>query len=368
MWKKPLVVTLCLVMVGVCAGAQTPGFGTGVVVSAIFDREMDTVSPGLDKLFLDCLEIELARGGIALTEGADHDMLIRIAYKVQADILEYSLTLTNQVHGILLYQSTSREELSFELDRILLGQARIIVRQLLDYLEEEAVEASIPGPSISGKLEREPEPELETEAETVTAVDQAVETASDPGARSEAESSLVAGIPAAEGYGSLEPGSGKAGGTSGFVLGADLDLFLVAGEPGRYFRSGYSCGLLTAFRLASVPAMAIGVSMDFMYFQVTGYATEAQGLLATIGPGLRWKYEDAGRIIPGFRADVGAGLFMVAPANDDIRMKVVPSLETAMTMGIRFTKMIFQLKLGIRLLFEDRTLLYGFTPGFGVEL
>jgi hypothetical protein len=49
-------------------------------------------------------------------------------------------------------------------------------------------------------------------------------------------------------------------------------------------------------------------------------------------------------------------------------MKVVPSLETAMTMGIRFDKMVFQLKLGMRLLIEGRTLLYGFTPGFGIEL
>ena len=390
MWKKLLFVTLCLVISGVCAGAQTPGFAEGVVVSAVFDREMDTVSPGLDKLFLDCLEMELARGGIALSDEADHDMLIRIAYKVQAEILEYSLTLTTQANGRLLYQSTSREELSFELDRILLGQARTIVSHLLEYLEEDATEAGSPSPSISGIPEPELEPELEAEtgpalaeaAEPAVeqaveqsveqaveqAVDQAAEPAADPVASSEAESSLVAGIPAAEGYGSLDPGSDTAGGISGFVVGTDIDLFLVAGEPGRYFRNGYSFGLLTAFRLASIPAMAIGVSMDVMYFQVHGYATQAQGLIATIGPGLRWKDEDAGRIIPGFKADVGAGLFIVAPASDDIRMKIVPSLETAMTLGIRFDTMILHANLGMRLLFEDRTFLYGFTPGFGIEL
>ena len=88
--------------------------------------------------------------------------------------------------------------------------------------------------------------------------------------------------------------------------------------------------------------------------------------MASIGPGLRLKPEGARGLVPGFKVNMGAALFMVSLEGDDTRIKVIPSADTAMTVDFVFGRLALQVSLGMKLMYEDANLLYGFVPGFGI--
>lgn len=404
--KKILSVVLFLILSSVYAGAQTSSLSARPVVSAVINRGPEPVNPGLEKLLLDCLEIELALAGFILSDKPDTAFLIQVDYRVQDDSLYFSLSVRDQELGIPLYEHYSREELSFELDRVILGQARSLAQYLVGHLEEQGLKTGLPEVSGSEAMESpaalaadgKPEPASELESDLRPESELGPEPDGEPVSAGETEADEKLEVeenqipalglpqdqnleqapgpePTTSGGGTTEEGSGPpvahtqpAGGSSGLVLGTELALFLAAGEAGRYLRTGYSFALFAGYSPVSLPSLAFGVSVDVLYFQLEGYARQGRGLISTIGPALRWEAPDSGPLVPGFLTGLGLGVFMVTPEKDVNRMKIIPSLETALTLGLRFTRTVFFAKLGLSFFVENGALLYGLSPGFGLEL
>lgn len=307
-----------LILLGICAGAQERQTSPELVVSVKFDMDPREGSTGLDRLFLDSLEIELDIVGLRLSDNDDPDILLQIAYKVDAGIIEYKLSVAVVSDGSILFSTTASEALNFQFDTVLLGQARLIADSIRKYTEENMLTTGVASAVTVENLDAEEQVEAEGEA--------------------------------------------------GLALDAGFGLFLALGEPARYFRAGYSFEVFAGYRFAGSFRGILGLSASMMYHLFEGYATDAKGYVITLGPGLRLKPETAGPIVPGFKASIGASLFMVQIAGEETRHKIIPSADSALTVDIVIGSLAFQVALGVKLLYENEAIIVGFNPGFGISL
>ncbi|MGD9940698.1 MAG: hypothetical protein AB7T74_12925 [Clostridia bacterium] len=351
-------------------GSQEIISGSEIEIAVVLERGQDEAQLGLDGIFLDSLSIELELAGFEISNTEDPAILIRVAYLLRETRIEFNLSAEVLADGKILYNESSSEELSFELDTILLEYAR----QLAGFVKEYA-DSILPAPG------EEVAAEIPDETDTTGVVEPVADPVENPENGSNEESTTVP----AGGTGSTEEEKVASGdsqdniqevflleeapelGTDWLVLEATAGIFLAGGEAGRYFGGGYTVSTLLGYRFPDHPGFVLGASLGCMYFKLDGYSAEASGLAFLLGPGLRLESGDSSDFISGLTVNAGAALLTVFPENDDPLAKIVPAAEIALTAGIVLEKMTLFVRMGAKTFVEDSSFLYGFAPGIGIE-
>jgi hypothetical protein len=351
-------------------GAQEIIPNSEIPISLVLERGPDEASLGLDGIFMDSLAIELELAGFKISNTKDPAILIRIAYMLRGTRMEYSISAEVLADGKLLYDDSSSEELSLELDTILLKQARDIAGLVKEYVDSampetpeevaddiaDITETSVDeGPAVEGiegietadTEETTPEPARETTAAREAGL--VVETSKD----NKQEYFPLQEAP------EMVP--------SWLALEADVGVFLAGGEAGRYFDGGYTISTLIGYRFPYYPGIVLGGSLGCMYFMLEGYSAEARGLAILFGPGLRLESEESNDFVPGLSVNAGAALLVVFPGSEEPMAKIVPAAEAAMTVGFVLEKMTLYVQMGAKVFLEGSSILYGFVPGIGIQ-
>ncbi|MGC9311883.1 MAG: hypothetical protein ACP5IA_04250, partial [Sediminispirochaetaceae bacterium] len=149
-----------------------------------------------------------------------------------------------------------------------------------------------------------------------------------------------------------------------WIISADMGVYIPAGEGGRYLKSGYAPAVFAGYRLSG--GMTVGMGLETMFFRADGYATEANGYVISLGPGLRLKGDNSGKVVPGFRANILGALFIVAPGDSENELKVVPSVETGITLDYMLGGVKLNSAMDVTVFFDGSGFLVGFTPRMGI--
>ncbi len=293
------------------------------------------------ELFIKSLRIELKNEGILLTDETDPDVLILYAYDVSGEKISFHIEAQAPEGGTVIFSSSEDEELRFELDTVLLEHAGRLSAAIAAYREVR--------PQIFARM-------AEGSAE---AADNLTETRTDP----EIEPASAGQASSIHDASPVYPAELKTPEKS-WMFSADMGVYIPAGEGGRYLKSGYAPALFAGRRLSG--GMTVGMGLETMFFRADGYATEANGYVISLGPGLRLKGANTGKVIPGFRANILGALFIVAPGDAESELKVVPSVETGITLDYMLGGMKLTTAMDATVFFDGSGFLVGFTPRVGL--
>jgi hypothetical protein len=368
-WRM-VFVSVCLLVLCPGIGAQETLTEGDIAIAVVFERGPDEARLGLDGIFMDSLEIELELAGFRISNTAEPAILIRVAYILKETLLEFNLSAEVLADGRMLYANSYSGELSFELDMILLDHARDIAGLITEYVDSAMPDTKeeVAGDSADmTETSVDEDPAVESVEEPETAVDEEIALESVKETMPASEENLVDEISKdniQEHYPLYEKESLI---PDWLVLEADAGVFLAGGEPGRFFKGGYTVSTLVGYRFPYNPGIVMGGSLGCMYFMLDGYSAEARGLAVLLGPGLRLESKDSNDFVPGLAVNAGAALLVVFPESGGSMAKIVPAAEAAMTVGLVLENFRLYARMGAKVLFEGSMILYGFAPAIGIQ-
>lgn len=321
-----LIILICFLMLTPFLSAEQITVKRQVIISSIIKGDSETENKEINNLILEVIKYELNQAGLSLTESESPDILIDCVYNVTGNIIRFNLKAAVPEDDKLLFSTDSQEELQFNLDKVLIGHAGRMTGAIKDYI---ALNSDI---FTAAKTEEMPESDNEADEKETTGNSDI----SDKGIQDDRS----------------------------LVFYTDVGLFLAAGKAGRYFKPALWPSVFGGLKINDF--ITAGLNTGLMYFKAEGYAAKAQGIIFNAGPSLRIKGQSSGPFIPGIRAETGAAFLFATPENSDTSFKIIPSAETGLTIDIIRKNMNFLISTDISLFFENKSLLYGFTPRVGL--
>lgn len=324
--------------------AQDLGTDLSMTVAARIEGTQGENTYKYRELFIKSLRIELKNEGIQLTDETDPDVLIFYSYDVSGDKISFHIEAQAPEGGPVIFSSSEDEELRFELDTVLLEHAARLSAAIAAYRGVRPQILALMAEGRSGAKAADNLMEIRPDPET------------GPASVDQPASSVNAASPV---YPAKIQSPEKA-----WMISADMGVYIPAGEGGRYLKNGYAPAVFAGYRLSG--GMTVGIGLETMFFRADGYATEANGYVISLGPGLRLKGDNSGKVVPGFRANILGALFIVAPGDAENELKVVPSLETGITLDYMLGGVKLNSAMDVIVFFDGSGFLAGFTPRVGI--
>ena len=335
--RKYAAFLLFLCFLGIL-NAQEMGTDLRMTVAARIEGTQGEDTNKYRELFIKSLRIELKNEGIQLTDETDPDVLIFYSYDLNGDKISFHIEAQAPEGGTVIFSSSEDEELRFELDTVLLEHAARLSAALVAYREVRPQILALMAEDRSG----------------AKVADNLIETRTDQEIEPASADQSPSPVNPAKIHAPEKP----------WMFSADVGVYMPGGEGGRYLKSGYAPAVFAGYRLSS--KITVGMGLETMFFRADGYATEANGYVISFGPGLRLRADNSGNFVPGFRANISGALFIVAPGDAENELKVVPSLETGITLDYMLGGVKFNTAIDMTVFFDGRAFLVGFTPRVGL--